>query len=91
MVNNDSLPVCRQCPSGDFDLRYIRQSRYMAICHAKECVLKPVFSNHTDQFLSKANVAEASFEVLENCPHVAELRRQGKIPWATSCIDFSKE
>jgi len=61
----------------------------MAICHAKECVLKPVFANHTDQFLSKANVANVSFEVLENCPHVIELRKQGKIPWCMSCIDFS--
>ena len=92
METNDK-PACRRCPSKDFDLQYVSQSRYMAICHAVECVLEPKFpdeiireSNH----ISRAIVATVIFVPLDNCPHVEELRAKGKIPWATATIDESK-
>ena len=92
--NDDILPACRQCPSGDFELSYINKSRFMAICHARECVLHPSFPDlppKDSQFMSKSNVQFAVFTPLENCPHIEKLREEGKIPWATEIINFLNE
>jgi len=91
MIQNNKLPKCFNCPSGSFSLNYIRQSRYMAICHAKECVLTPTFPDNLvreSQFITKANIAQVHFEPLTNCPHMEKLRAEHKIPWAIATIDF---
>jgi hypothetical protein len=93
MEQSNEFPCCRQCPSGNFDLVYVKQSRYMAICHAKECILSPKFPDNEireSQHISKANVRTVVFEPLDNCPHVESLRAKGLLPWATTVVDFSK-
>jgi hypothetical protein len=74
-------------------MAYVSQSRYMAICHAVECVLQPMFPDETireSNHISKANVASVTFEPLDNCPHIEKLRAEGKLPWAIATIDESK-
>ena len=85
------MPNCRQCPSNDFELSYYRKSRYMAICHAVECILNPRFPENKvseSQFISRANVRQAAFTPLYNCPHLVKLRNEGKI---ITTIDFLNE
>lgn len=69
------------------------RSRYMAVCKAKNCVLQPEFPENApkeSQHITKANVRTAIFRPLDNCPHVEQLRKEGKLPWATASIDFLK-
>jgi hypothetical protein len=90
MENNVNIPNCRQCPSGEFELVYVCRSRYMAICHARECVLEPIFWNAGEQFINKATLYTVNFIPLENCPHMEKLRAEGVLPWATTIADFTK-
>jgi hypothetical protein len=93
MEKNDIMPCCKHCPSGDFDLQYIAQSRFMAICHAKECVLAPKFPDdkiRESYYISRANLATVTFEPLDNCPHIEKLRSEELLPWATTIADFTK-
>ncbi len=87
------MPACRNCPSGDFELTRVCQGRYMAICHARECVLDTKFPDntyHESGHISKGNLATVTFEPLENCPHMEILRAEGILPWATTIADFTK-
>ena len=93
-MNNeiDIMPKCRECPS--FEIFRFRPCRYIAVCHAKEGVLYPIFSekNICDcYYMSKANIDTAQFKPLDNCTYVNKLRNEGLIPWADGSIDFSKE
>ncbi len=93
MAPNDVTPRCRQCPDGNFDLTRVGQSRFMAICHAVECILDPKFPDNNiieSHHISKANIQTVVFEPIDNCPHVEKLRREGLLPWATSTINFIK-
>jgi hypothetical protein len=90
--NNDVMPNCRQCPTNQFEMMTVKASCFMAICHAKECILDPKFPDNKPSEsirISKANVRTVVFEPLDNCPHVESLRNEGILPWAFS-IDFSK-
>jgi len=86
-ANNIELPACRNCPSRNFELAYvskcsIRSTRYIAICHAVEAVLRPVFPNsniHESIAISKANMQTVTFIPVYNCPHLQKLRDEGKI------------
>lgn len=92
MENND-IPRCRQCPSGSFEMARVCTSRFMAICHAKECILHPNFPENIireSAHISKANIASVTFDPLENCPHMETLRAEGLLPWATTIADFTK-
>lgn len=62
----------------------------MAICHATENVLEPVFPDLKSVFLSKATLSLASFEPVDNCPHLQQLRNDHTIPWAITLADFTK-
>lgn len=87
------MPHCRQCPSGSFEMAQVCTSRFMAICHAKECILYPNFPENIlreSAHISKANVANVTFDPLENCPHLEALRAVGILPWATTIADFTK-
>ncbi len=87
------MPICRQCPSGDFEIVTARPSRFMAICHARHCILDPIFPDSKiseSAYITKANLASVTFTPLENCPHVVKLQLEGIIPWATTLIDCSK-
>jgi hypothetical protein len=86
MEKNDLIPNCRFCPY--FELAYVKQSRYMAICHATENVLEPVFADAKSQFINKDTVRTVTFQTLDNCPEIEQLRKEGKLPWATATIDF---
>lgn len=95
----NNLPFnCRQCPSGDFELCRIKQpdfapTRKMAVCHAREIVLPPLFpesSIEESQSINKCNEGFVRFEPVENCPHIERLIAEGTLPWATASIDFSK-
>jgi hypothetical protein len=85
------LPNCRRCPSSQFKLPYVCQSRYMGICDAKHLVLHPIFDSSKpgeDQFINKANVDSVQFELPDNCPHLEQMRKDGLVPWACGVIDF---
>jgi hypothetical protein len=63
----------------------------MGICNAKHLVLKPIFNDgdlRDCQFISRANVQIVQFELPDNCPHLEQLRKEGKVEWAMSSIDF---
>jgi hypothetical protein len=65
----------------------------MAICHAIEIVLPPIFPDNTLEdsltFINKANIRQVQFEPPDNCPEIIKLREQGILPWSYS-IDFLK-
>lgn len=97
-MDRNKLPFnCRQCPSSEFELCRIAQpnfgpTRKMAICHAKEVILQPLFpENNIKESLTinKANERTVRFDPVENCPHVENLISEGMIPWETASIDFS--
>lgn len=90
---------CRQCPSRHFEISPVMKcsfgpSRFIAICHAVEVVLHPIFPDNTPEeyltFINKANLRTVQFEPVDNCPNIKQLREEGKIPWARGTIDFSK-
>lgn len=89
----DLTPKCEQCPMNEFEFIRIRPTRYMAVCHATESVLVPIFSekNLSDcHLLSKANMETATFVPPDTCPYTNRLRNEGLLPWANGTIDFSK-
>jgi hypothetical protein len=79
---------CLACPSSQFELPQIRKSRFIAICHSRHVVLRPIFPEHLNAVINKANINDVRFEPVDNCPHLEELRKQGIIPWASYTIDF---
>jgi hypothetical protein len=93
MEPNDVMPACRQCPSGDFEITTAKPSRFLAICHAKNCILHPAFTDSKiseSAYITKSNLASVTFTPLENCPHLVKLQLEGVIPWADTLIDYSK-
>ncbi len=94
MEANDIIINCRNCPSNLFELYYNRPSRLMAVCHATHNIIHPSFPDNKiseSEHMSKANVRQAVFKPLDNCPHIVELRKKGILPFATASIDFLKK
>jgi hypothetical protein len=93
MKKSDLIPNCRFCPSREFELTYVKKSRFMAICHALEIIIQPIFTGgeiNECKFISRANVETVQFEPVDYCPHIEKLRKEGKIPWAQNSYDFLK-
>jgi len=84
---------CRECPSRQFELSPIKRekgpSRFIAICHAREVVLRPQFPDNTiedtQNFINKSNFQLVQFKPCDNCPHIEKLVNEGKL---LRSIDF---
>jgi hypothetical protein len=98
MLKDDFIPDCRQCPSGEFEMSFQvkgkwQPARYLPICRAIHVVPRTVFNgpkSTESRFINRSNFDKVQVKPVDNCPHLEELRAKGKIPWASSTINFLK-